>query len=684
MSAEKSKSNPVNTTVSPVYDQLFSSNESSFYFKSLAKVTGFSLSIYDGNGFLVFSTDENPVCASFLKPALRSSIGCPASCEKLIFETLKSNKPSTYKCGAKIINFFVPINYLGEKAVIVGRNGFASHEDYLEFLKIAKNTGTQKIPVKAPEIFIDENQLKNSCQYIHDSTNYILNNLQEKHRSTEKLGRFTSLVDTAILEKLSKNTDFVYRYIIDTIEFILGPTSVAILALDNNSSEFKAVCATGKNKDFLMGLKFNSKNTLMQQVHSEKAPVFTVHPETKKIIASNAIYESELLHLFPILIANNIEGLIAVFERKLPQEDIKIINTLRDYIEVTIENRSLKLTIDNQLEEALTSIYDLSKSIAPVLDWNQLYKTILEKSLELLKAEQGSLMLLNHDTAELRAVAKKSMDSIAKDDMKLRLGEKIAGKVLENGEPLLVEDVENDPRINQRNKSRYKTKSFICLPIKIEDRVSGVLNVSDKISGEAFNEKDLKLIQSFIPNAAIAIERSSLYEKSEKLQQLSLTDPLTGILNRRYLDNRLTEEISRFKRYKHPFSFLMLDIDGFKKYNDTFGHLTGDKVLKNLASTISSSLRNIDIVARFGGDEFVIILPRTLKGDAINIANRLRESVAKSKITSQGKPPQNNLTVSIGLTSFPEDASSTNELLEKADQALFRAKKSGRNKLAHL
>jgi diguanylate cyclase (GGDEF)-like protein len=214
--------------------------------------------------------------------------------------------------------------------------------------------------------------------------------------------------------------------------------------------------------------------------------------------------------------------------------------------------------------------------------------------------------------------------------------------------------------------------------------VEGVLNISDKTTGEVFNENDLKLIQSFVPNAAIAIERSFLYKQIRELKKLSLTDPLTGTLNRRYLNSRLSEEISNVSRYKHPFSFLMLDIDGFKNYNDTFGHVTGDRVLKTLATIMTTSIRNIDILARFGGDEFVIILPRTPKSEAINIANRLMENVEKFHVTNQKGLRQNNVTVSIGLSSFPDDASSLTELLERTDQALYLAKKGGRNKLVYL
>jgi len=268
--------------------------------------------------------------------------------------------------------------------------------------------------------------------------------------------------------------------------------------------------------------------------------------------------------------------------------------------------------------------------------------------------------------------------------MKIRRGEGIAGMVFEGGEPWLIKDIENDQRIGQKNKSRYMTKSFISIPLKIEGNIAGVLNISDKRSGEAFNERDLKLAQFFAINASIAFERSLFYNRAEELKQLSITDPLTGILNRRYLDSRLSEEIARFNRHKYPFSFMMVDIDGFKEYNDIFGHGEGDRVLKTIATTIVNSLRSMDIAIRYGGDEFVLILPQTYKIEAINIANRIKENIEKIYIPHMEELAFKPLTVSIGLSSYPEHASSAAELLERTDQALYLAKKGGGNRLVYL
>ncbi|NOZ67713.1 MAG: sensor domain-containing diguanylate cyclase [Deferribacteres bacterium] len=290
-------------------------------------------------------------------------------------------------------------------------------------------------------------------------------------------------------------------------------------------------------------------------------------------------------------------------------------------------------------------------------------------------------MLFEDETSELVVEAKKSLDETVKEKMRLKKEESIAGLVVDSGGPLLVEDIEKDPRFSQQNRPRFKTKSFVSVPLNLQGKVTGVLNLSDKTGGGVFNEDDLDMIQSFINNAAIAIDRSMLFGQTEEFKKLSITDPLTGIYNRRYLNIRLSEEITRYNRYKHPFSFLMFDLDGFKEYNDTYGHISGDSLLKSLASVIESSLRTIDIAARFGGDEFVVIFPQTAKMDAIQITNRLKEKIDRALSQYRIEIP---LTVSMGLATYPDDASSIMELIERTDQALYLAKKGGGNRIVYL
>ena len=659
--------------------QFLSSKNWTDYFSVISRTVNFELYIYWKNGEL-FYTDENPFC-KLLESAKSDSLRCPDSCKEMMVASLKTNEPVVFKCPAGIMNFSFSIEWSGEKVYIGGRGGFASYEDLLEFLKLVKANNLPIIPVTRALSISKEDYVTTVAQYVFLTVNRLLLNFDEKYRLEEKFFRVMALFDSNTFRALSRNPELLYRYILDTIEFVFGSTSATLMVLDNNSLTYKSTYGTGKYKDDFTGFHLNADSPLVDEMVNTRTYLFS--DDSGKLASSGPLREIEYFYLFPIFSGDIIEKIIGIFDRHLSKEDLKIMNAFRDYLQLHFENQNLRFSATKfkKADDRLKHLVDFSNSIISVLSKEKLFNTLVEKSLQLLNAEQGSLMLLDHDTSELVVEAKKSTDEIVHERMRLKKEESIAGIVLDRGEPLLVNDIEKDPRIRRENRSHYKTKSFISMLIKIDDRVTGVLNVSDKIRGDAFTEEDLKLLQSFVNNAAIAIERSLLYKQTEELQQLSITDPLTGIYNRRYLSTRLSEEITRYNRYKHPFSFIMLDMDKFKAYNDTFGHIYGDKLIKALATIMEKSLRNVDIAARFGGDEFVAIFPQTTKADAIHITNRLKEKIDKALHQELLDMP---LTVSMGLTTYPDDATSVGELLEKTDQALYLAKRGGGNKVVYL
>lgn len=660
--------------------QLLTSDDYAACFHSLADALNFEFNVYSGDGEILFSTKENSFC-SFVRSAEQDDLTCPASCSQFIFESMESNETVIFKCNAELTCFAFALEQLGEKAFIVGKGGFALYDDLLKFLKITKDRNLPGVPVSMPLDFPGEEYMETVSRYVYLSVNRLMNSYEEKYRLEEKIMRMTSLFDSHIFGTLARNPGLIHRYILDTVEFVFGRTSSALMLLDEDRSSYRAAYSTGKYGQNIRDFQFDKEGHLIKEMIETGVPVFT--EDLDEIDTEGLLKEIEFSYFFPLFMNGVMEGIIWVLDRKFSREDMKIMNAFRDYIQVNLENQNLRVAIGKvkKADETLNSFVDFSKSIASVLDKERLLDTILEKSLELLKAEQGSLMLVDNETSELVVEARKTVDDVVQEKMRLKKGEGVAGIVLQNGGSLLVRDIESDPRVSQQSRARYKTKSFVSVPIKVEGRVTGVFNASDKIEGSAFNEDDLTLIQSFMNNMAIAIERSILYKRTEEYKKLSITDPLTGIYNRRYLNSRLSEEITRYNRYKHPFSFLMFDLDGFKEYNDTYGHISGDELLKALADIIEESLRTIDIAARFGGDEFVAIFPQTPKVDAIQITNRVKEKIDKFLDEYN---PDISLSVSMGLATYPDDASSIMELIEKTDQALYLAKKGGGNRVVYL
>jgi diguanylate cyclase (GGDEF)-like protein len=247
--------------------------------------------------------------------------------------------------------------------------------------------------------------------------------------------------------------------------------------------------------------------------------------------------------------------------------------------------------------------------------------------------------------------------------------------------PLVVRDLDLAGHTPAPLERRYKTKSFISYPIMIGGRKIGVLNVTDKAGGGSYDAVDLSLIESIAPQMALALDRAEWCEKAAQFQLMSITDPLTGLLNRRYLEERLTEEVNRSKRHGYAMSFMMIDIDDFKIYNDRNGHQAGDLALEMTAQCLKSALRSADVASRYGGEEFCILLPQTPLDEAFAIAERIRRRVERTHYPHGKTQPLGSVTVSIGLSVSSSTLDTSKAIIGAADRSLYLAKHQGKNRV---
>lgn len=220
--------------------------------------------------------------------------------------------------------------------------------------------------------------------------------------------------------------------------------------------------------------------------------------------------------------------------------------------------------------------------------------------------------------------------------------------------------------------------SAICVGMQFEGKTLGVLHIRSERTN-AFGEQDQQLALAIADQIGLALHRSLLFEE---INRLAAIDPLTGVFNVRRLEAVLAEEVSRARRYDRPVSFLMVDVDNLKAYNDTLGHPQGDVALSQIASILDSATRDVDKVFRYGGDEFCVVLPETGGAEAAVVAEKIRRAVADFHFAGEEKIPDRAVTISVGLASFPSEADSESELIGKADIALYTAKQRGRNTVA--
>jgi diguanylate cyclase (GGDEF)-like protein len=577
------------------------------------------------------------------------------------------------------MSFVLPIDYQGEKAVILGQGSFSSYEDFRECLNLVTSHGLDTLSITAPLTFTNEQQAWKACRFVNNTVTRLLKNMQETFALRNK---FDSLIDILSLwgSATPEQPETRYQSMIYNLSTLLDIDRITILAFDRQQTCYTSLYGLSKSGMQTEVFSISADDTIVQELLSGKPFVRAAKPAPgPDADLPNSRVSS---YFFPIMVNRTLGGILCIAERLLQEKDRQIIAGFCKQTALFLENYQLRQDLSKKFNRA-ASMSELTKAITPIQNYETLLQMILDKSAELLKAEQGSLMMLDQETDALLLDAKKGVYQEMFGKIRLRRGEGIAGKVAEHGEPILVKNLENDPRIKQKNRQHYKTRSFVSVPIKIADRVIGVLNLSDKTTGEVFDEEDLKLIQSVASHAAVVMERNEFFNKSEELKKLTITDSLTGVLNRRYLQERLKDELARSERYGHPMSILMLDLDGFKDCNDTQGHLFGDKILKDIAETLLKTVRSMDIVARYGGDEFMVILPETQESVAVDIAERLRISVHRGAVRTsvETAPEPCQLTASIGIACYPEHGDTVEQLLDNVDKALYRAKNKGKNRI---
>ncbi|MCG2711092.1 MAG: sensor domain-containing diguanylate cyclase [Candidatus Omnitrophica bacterium] len=271
-------------------------------------------------------------------------------------------------------------------------------------------------------------------------------------------------------------------------------------------------------------------------------------------------------------------------------------------------------------------------------------------------------------------------DIVKSMNMPIEPASGILAQTVINKKAFEITDKKTKAQIRKKDPliSLLKMDCFITTPLIAKNRVVGVMLVDNFYSKRSINKDDIWKLNMFANQAGLAIENSQEFEKT---LILSNTDRLTGLWNYGYFQHQLAEDIKRANRFNRHLSLLMLDIDFFKNFNDALGHIAGDKLLQEIADILKNSCREVDIVSRYGGEEFAIILPETFKEKAYSSAERIRKFTAAHQFHYKEGVPAKRITISIGVASFPQDASTAQDLISYADKALYASKEAGRNRV---
>jgi diguanylate cyclase (GGDEF)-like protein len=666
----------------PLLERVFPTSLWEKFSRPYRRATGLAVTVFDVEG--------NP-----LVPRAREATLCPAGSRegrqrcseyyrKAVNQAVEGDDPVLFRCAHGFLAFGAPLRMSGpseEVLVLVGGPALPeapSEENAAALVRALDDDENEArkllagVAVLAPRKLLGFADLARVCLQSALQGNWLKETFSQ--RQTQVMTLFDVASDLA---RVSSDHE-LYALALNTLGVLFDVGCAAVLLYEPGADTYRVHTAMGDLE----------KTLRSWNVPVETAPFNGMRHVggAARIDDPHALGKLGLPEAVDQLFALSLRGsegplgLLTVINTEVSSEDEQMIRGFALQLALAIENQRLRVAVAQRTRE-LDNFQDMSRRFSACLEAESLFRVILEQAREITGAQKASFMVAANGDDELAVRAAVGLSDRVVEKLRVRTGQGVAGRVFSTAEPVLVQNVEKDPRFRRKNRPRFNTKSFLSLPIVDDDRPIGVVNLADKLTGDVFSAEDLKLLQSMATQATIAIGRASYYEQSRELRKISITDSLTGLLNRRYFQERLAEEVDRSARHGHPLSLMMIDIDHFKIYNDTNGHPAGDKALVMVGRALRGNIRVIDVVSRFGGEEFSIILPETRKQEALEIGERIRKEVEDLYFPGEESLPSKRLTISLGVAGFPEDARDLKTFIQRADRALYHAKAQGRNSI---
>ncbi|NMB89231.1 MAG: diguanylate cyclase [Chloroflexi bacterium] len=377
----------------------------------------------------------------------------------------------------------------------------------------------------------------------------------------------------------------------------------------------------------------------------------------------------QVLLVLPLLVKNSVAGALGVL-RVSPapfiDNEIMLCQFIASQAAASIENARLYQSLKQHSDE-VEAVYKVSLSLTASLNIDEVFDAILRGSLILIQDAEDSHIFLYED-GQLRFGAAQWGAQKMAQPWSVPRKNGLTNRVATGGKMIVVEDTTHHPLYAEMPDAWGS--AIAGLPLCIGQRVVGVMTIAVR-TPRGFKDSELRLLKLLGDQAAIAIENARLHKI---INQQAHTDALTGISNRRAFDERLEEEMRRSSRYRHSFALMMLDMDNFKRINDTCGHPNGDIVLQQVAAHLRSCMRDTDFIARFGGDEFMIIMPETSRETAGLLGRRVEEELSSIHLEWE-EQHFDEITAAIGIAVYPQDGQRPEDLLSAVDKNLYEAKR---------
>jgi diguanylate cyclase (GGDEF)-like protein len=676
---------------------------------SLAAASGLSILLIEGHQPPALSvSNNNSICQVFQSSPKYAHL-CDPYCGIAYKRALEAEAASHYRCHAGLHCFAMPVDLgTGRQLAVIGGRAFLTSADYRALAERFRVGDLQELlstEIFKNVIFASRQDLDGLAQRIEEAVRGLTGQMLRGERASIEAPAKIKPAETIAErpaededagQRISERTALLHgRYFEAESEFkeacgssleVLSNKQklISLALLLRERGMFVYACGRGEFENPPVHLEIGSKDArlfatakaasslVLRETAEGFKPAGTIRKQTGESTARTA-------ELFPFIVGDEVKAVLLVGDTALTDEKRRAISSYCREIALPLEVLRLRHELEQRARfaEHLQNFGERITTANPT----ETYDAVLRMSKDLLNAERASLLLFDEASNELAVKSAFGPRAEVTRDVRVRMGEGVSGSVLSEGRPLVVRDVEATGHTPAPAERSYKTKSFISYPISISGRKVGVLNVTDKAGGGSYDDVDLSLIESIAPQMAMALDRAEWQERASQFQLMSITDPLTGMLNRRYLVERLAEELKRSKRHEYAMSFMMIDIDDFKLYNDRNGHQAGDLALEMTAQCLKSALRSADVASRYGGEEFCILLPQTTIEEATAIAERIRKRALRMRFPHGKSQPQGAVTISIGISAFCPEVDTPELMIKMADRALYTAKHRGKNRV---